>query len=173
MFLHQSGMAVAARKIMKTLVMVLLLAATAVHAGPGNKSQQVGLLAEIHFSEGSARLPEGSGSQLGQIAAWAEENFDGLIVLDGHADHRGKAAHNIRLSLRRARLVRDQLIALGVDPDQIIIAAFNSEQRPRARVAVWGTHNSLEQVIAKRQGARAMVWGDGIARPMPRSVRRR
>lgn len=166
-------MVVAARKIMKTLALALVFAASAVHAGPGNKSERVGLLAEIHFNEGSARLPEGSGSQLGQIAAWAEENFDGLLVLDGHADHRGKAAHNIRLSLRRARLVRDQLIALGVDPDQIIIAAFNSEQRPRARVAVWGTNNSLEQVIAKRQRAKAMIWNDGAARKSPRDVRRR
>jgi hypothetical protein len=60
----------------------------------------------------------------------------------------------VRLSLRRARLVRDQLIAIGVDPSQIIISAFGSEGRRHARVAVWGTRNSLESVIANRRRAR-------------------
>jgi len=167
-------MRVAARKIMRTLALLpIALVAPTAFADPGNMSQQhVGLLAELHFDEGSSRLPEGAGSQLGQVAAWADENFDGLVVLDGHADHRGKSAHNVRLSLRRARIVRDQLIALGVDPDQIIVTAFNSEPRPRARVAVWGTHNSLEQVIAKRRRAHVSVWSEGAARQAPRYRRR-
>jgi len=154
--------------------MALLLVAATALAEPPNKSQhpQVGLLAEIAFGEGSTRLPEGAGSQLGQVAAWAEENFDGLIVLDGHADHRGAAAHNIKLSLRRARLVRDQLIALGVDPNQIIISAFNSEARVHARVAIWGTRDSLESIVANRRRAQALIWGDAHARQRP-PLRRR
>ena len=152
--------------------LALLLVATTALAEPPNPSQhaRVGLLAEIAFGEGSTRLPDAAGSELNQVAAWAEDNFDGLIVLDGHADHRGAAAHNIRLSLRRARLVRDHLIALGVDPDQIIISAFDSEARPRARVAIWGTRDTLESVVANRRRAHALI--DVHARPRPPMRRR-
>lgn len=110
----------------------------------GSPDHPPGLLAELEFGEGSARLPDASGSQLARIAAWASDNFDALVVIDGHADARGPAAGNVRLSLRRARLVRDQLLALGVDPDQIIISAFGAEDRRQARVSVWGTYSTLD-----------------------------
>lgn len=139
---------------MKVLVM-LALAATTVAAEPrSTQNPRVGLLAELEFPEGSSRLPDAAGSQLGRVAAWAEENFDGVVVLDGHSDKSG----DIRLSWRRARLVRDQLLALGVDPDQIMISAFGPEKGRRARVAVWGTHNSVEQMLASRQHADFVMW---------------
>lgn len=112
---------------------------------------QPGLLAELEFAEGSTRLPDASVCQLVQVATWARDHFDGLVIIDGHADASGPEAGNVRLSLRRARLVRDQLLALGVDPSQIVISAFGPEGRRHARVAVWGTRDSLEDVIAKRR----------------------
>jgi hypothetical protein len=136
-------------------LLVVLFASVSASAEPGHR--RVGLLAEIEFDEGSVRMPAASGSQLGQIATWANDNFDGLIVVDGHADARGPAAGSVRLSMRRARLVRDQLIAMGVDPSQIIISAFGSEGRRQARVAVWGTQDTLESVIAKHRKARRLV----------------
>ena len=141
----------------KTLALFAVLVAAlgaplSASAEPGRR--EVGLLAEIVFGEGSARLPAASGSQLGQVASWANDYFDAMIVIDGHADASGPAAGNVRLSMRRARLVRDQLIAIGVDPSQIIISAFGSEGRRQARVAVWGTYETYESVIAKHKGAR-------------------
>jgi hypothetical protein len=141
---------------MKMLALcAVLFAPVSASAEPDHR--RVGLLAEIEFGEGSVRMPAASGSQLGQIAAWANDHFDGLVVIDGHADARGPAAGSVRLSMRRARLVRDQLIAIGVDPSQIIISAFGSEGRRTARVAVWGSRDTLESVIAKHRGARRLV----------------
>ena len=157
---------------MKSLALLVLLAACpTADAEPRKMSQhpRSGLLAEIVFSEGSTRLPDASGSQLGQIAAWAYDNFDGLVVVDGHADASGPAANNVRLSMRRARLVRDQLIAIGVDPSQIIVTAFGSEGRRHARVAVWGTRNSLESVIANRRRARQMIVPGGAETIVPQT----
>ena len=144
------------------VLLVVAVIPLSVRAEPGAMSQhpRAGLLAEIEFHENSARMGDASGSQLGRVAAWAEDNFDGLIVVDGHADARGPARNNVRLSLRRARLVRDHLIAIGVDPSQIVISAFGAEGRKRARVAVWGTHNSLESVIAGRRNAKQVYVND-------------
>lgn len=134
------------------LLVVVMLVPLSAAAEPGmSQHPRAGLLAEIEFDPNSARLGDGTGSQLGHVAAWANDNFDGLIVVDGHADARGPAKGDVRLSLRRARLVRDQLVAIGVDPSQIVISAFGAESRRHARVAVWGTRNSFESVIAGRQ----------------------
>lgn len=159
---------------MKTLVLLCVFVATAM-AEPKDMSRNPrnGLLAELTFAEGQLRLPDAAGSQLGRIAAWAEENFDGLVVIDGHADRTGPSAGNVRLALRRARLVRDQLLALGVDPNQLIISAFGSEKNRRhARVTIWGTHNSAEQVIGARR--KAYVDQEPVqARPTPARTRSR
>lgn len=117
---------------------------------------RVGQLATIEFAHDSAELAVHTdspvGRDLGRIAAWGLENPDGLIVLDGHADRTGPADHNVRLSLQRARTVRDELIDLGIDPDQIVIAAFG-ETGPRGRenrrVVVWGTRAGLDAVVAR------------------------
>jgi len=163
-------------------LVVVVLVPLAVRAEPRNMSQhpRAGLLAEIEFHENSTRMGDASGSQLGYVAAWANDNFDGLIVVDGHADARGPAKNNVRLSMRRARLVRDQLIAIGVDPSQIVLSAFGAEGRKRARVAVWGTHNSLDSVIAGRRNASEVLINDDRvlelqqrqARPSPMRTRR-
>jgi hypothetical protein len=141
---------------MKMLAVIACLFAP-LSAGAEPRNRHAGLLAEIEFGENSTRMPAASGSQLGQVAAWAHDNWDGLIVIDGHADARGPAAGSVRLSMRRARLVRDQLVALGVDPNQVIISAFGAEGRRHARVAVWGTQDTLESVIAKNKRARRLL----------------
>ena len=166
---------------MKTVgfLTALVLATAPAHsaaADPKQMSQnpRVGLLAEINFPESQLRLPDASGSQLGRVAAWADENFDGYVVLDGHADRSGPKKANIKLALQRARLVRDQLVALGVDPDQILISAFGPENhRSKARVAIWGTHNSKEQVVASRRKAKAVFDGREAIRPGPTLAGRR
>jgi outer membrane protein OmpA-like peptidoglycan-associated protein len=148
---------------MKKLAFICLIAATA-YAGPRDGN---GLLAEINYPEGQARLPEATSGQLRRIAAWADDNFDGYVVIDGHADRSGPEAGNTKLALRRARIVRDQLLALGVDPSQLTISAFGSENRPKARVAVWGTR---EQSIGQRKTEK----NEKVhARPSPAGVRRR
>ena len=145
-------------------MLCLVLATAAVGAAPTDSN---GLLAEINYPEGQARLPEATSGQLRRIAAWADDNFDGFVVIDGHADRSGPDAGNTKLALKRARIVRDQLLALGVDPNQLTISAFGSENRPRARVAVWGTR---EQSIGQRKTAKTEKVH---ARPSPAQVRRR
>ena len=130
------------------------------------ESSSRGLAGDYVFPTVSYACPMRDRS-LGRVAGWAEENFDGLVVLDGHADGSGPTAGNVRLALRRARLVRDQLLALRVESDQIVISAFGAEKRKHARVAVWGTHNHREQVMAQRRRSHAVFEQPAQARPGP------
>jgi outer membrane protein OmpA-like peptidoglycan-associated protein len=107
-----------------------------------SQNPRVGQLAELAFAPGAAELPitqrEVTQHQLGKVAAWAFENPEGVVVIDGHADREGDRAANVRLSMARARAVRDQLVEVGVDIDRIVIAAYG-EKRAKRSVVIWGT----------------------------------
>jgi hypothetical protein len=112
-------------------------------------------------------LPDATGSQLGRIAAWADENYDGLLVVDAHADRNGMSRREAqKVTMQRARLVRSQLIALGVDPNQIVITVFAPSTRRFGKVAIWGTRNSLDSVMAMRRGSHALVVAPYRDRPL-------
>jgi outer membrane protein OmpA-like peptidoglycan-associated protein len=144
---------------MKTRFLIGLFVAgatTSALAQRNNASQhpRVGQLAELAFAPGSAEVVFDTNgkvaAKLDQAASWAHENPDGLVVLDGHADPVGTEPANLQLSLERARAVRARLIAAGVDPDQIIIAAFG-EDGPRhdRSVVVWATRTGERAVVAR------------------------
>jgi outer membrane protein OmpA-like peptidoglycan-associated protein len=144
---------------MKTPLLTGLLVAGATAsalAQPRNASlhPRVGQLAELRFSHGSAEVVFDTNgkvaAKLDKTASWAHENPDGLVVLDGHADPVGAEPVNLRLSMERAKAVRERLIGAGVDPDQIIIAAFG-EDGPRhdRSVVVWATRTGERAVIAR------------------------
>ncbi|HUJ61561.1 MAG TPA: OmpA family protein [Kofleriaceae bacterium] len=139
------------------MLFVLAIAAAPAAAEPQDLSQhpRVGELCEIDFASDSVALPEDAPNKLGLAAGWAVQNPGGLLVIDGHADRTGSSPYNVRLSLARAEVVRDQLVAAGVDPDRIVIAAFgyDAPQRPVAaenrRVTIWSTHDPLSDVTER------------------------
>lgn len=155
-------------KITTLVALVVTLAATPALAD-GKKSQhlhpRVGQLAELTFETGSARILDSDREEnrLGYAAAWAQANPDGLVVLDGHADETGNAAQNVRLSLQRAKAVRQQLIDSGVDPEQIVIAAYGEraprKSLPRRAVVVWGTRAGMDAVVSRTLArGHAVIW---------------
>jgi outer membrane protein OmpA-like peptidoglycan-associated protein len=160
---------------MKALLTVIALAIAATPAAANPKSSQhprVGQLASVEFKHGSAdlvvRADTSLARDLGEVAAWAAENPDGLVVLDGHADRKGPRRVNRKLSLDRAKVVRDQLIELTVDPNQIVIAAFG-ETGPKAqrnrKVVVWGTRAGLKAVAARSHARGEVVLTAGLLSP--------
>lgn len=57
---------------------------------------------------------------LNEVVKWLGES-DLSLVLEGHADERGSLNYNLELGDRRARQVKADLMALGVDPKRLII----------------------------------------------------
>ena len=68
-------------------------------------------------------------SQLQIIATILKSDPAKTIEINGHADAKGSAGYNIDLSDGRASSGKEKLIALGVNPSQIITKAFG-EARP-------------------------------------------
>ncbi len=80
------------------------------------------------------------------IAARAEEALEGdvqTVTVSGHTDTVGSAASNMRLSQRRANVVREALIQNGVDADSIEVEYFG--QSKPAKETPDGTREPLNR----------------------------
>lgn len=165
---------------MKALLTAIAFLAGVLAGAPAFAQSQhprIGELATFTFQRGSAdfivRADEPSARDVGEIAAWAQENPDGLLVLDGHADRRGSAPANMRISLDRAKAVRDKLIQAGIDPVQIVVAAYGekhaAENRHDRKVVVWGTRSGMEAVLqrSKAKGRIVLTYLELDRRPLP------
>ncbi|KPF49931.1 hypothetical protein D621_14155 [beta proteobacterium AAP51] len=75
----------------------------------------------IQFEPNSSRVRPESGPLLGSLVAalLSPELKAHRFLIEGHADARGAAEHNLRLSQARADEVRLYLVALGVHPSRL------------------------------------------------------
>ena len=63
-----------------------------------------------------------------EAAGMLKENEHLHVLVEGHSDAKGDEAYNKKLSLRRARAVRDSLMALGVSSDQILVVGKGASE---------------------------------------------
>ncbi len=105
-------------------------AAPAKPAGPAPS-----LALAIQFEPNSARVRPESGPVLGSlVAAMQSPELKGSrFLIEGHADPRGAAAQNQRLSQERADEVRLYLVSLGVHPARLRAVGKGASQLADAR----------------------------------------
>ena len=85
----------------------------------------------VTFAEGGNALSDAAIADLEAIMETPQMAEGGAIVLRGHTDSVGDDDANMRVSERRAGLVRDWLVERGVAEDRITVIAIG-EQRPIA-----------------------------------------
>jgi peptidoglycan-associated lipoprotein len=66
---------------------------------------------------------------LDENIVWLHNNLGVRIVVEGHCDERGTNEYNLALGERRAKAVRDYLVAGGIDRDRISTISYG-EERP-------------------------------------------
>jgi len=81
----------------------------------------VNLKSSLLFSSDSAVLRPAAVEQLAQLGDILARYPEDRIVIQGHTDSTGSAAHDEELSLRRAEAVRDVLASRGVNPRQMLV----------------------------------------------------
>lgn len=105
---------------------------------------------QIYFATNSAHLTNASRALLREKAAILARNPALTLTLTGHADARGPADYNQRLSERRAAAVRRFLAELGVSPDRLT-SEGRGEEEPAIEgsgAAVWQRNRRVEFVIS-------------------------
>lgn len=86
--------------------------------------QTAGMLSTVYFDFDSSRLTSAARSTLERNANFMKENDSVDIQVEGHTDERGGEQYNLALGERRARAVKDYLVALGVDAGRVAIISF-------------------------------------------------
>lgn len=100
---------------------------TTVMGMPIDEIDKMGLLGDVYFDFDKADLREADRATLTRDGETLKK-FDFLIVtIEGHADERGTIEYNLALSDRRARLVYDYLIGIGIPASRIKAVAYGKE----------------------------------------------
>ncbi len=85
-------------------------------------------LRDIFFGSDSATLRGDAREILLTNAKWLRMNPHVEVTIEGHCDESGRSEYNQVLGYRRARAVRDFLVASGVATEQISIVSYGNER---------------------------------------------
>jgi peptidoglycan-associated lipoprotein len=89
---------------------------------------QMGVLKTVYFGFDSYDLDDVGRAVLQANAEWLEtEGARANIMVMGHCDERGTIEYNLALGERRASIVRDYLVSLGIDAFRIRIVSYGEE----------------------------------------------
>ncbi len=92
---------------------------------------QVNVGDRVYFDLDQYRLSSDAQSILRRQAAWLSSYPDVNILVAGNCDERGTREYNLALGERRASVVKNYLVDLGVDPARVQTVSYGKE-RPLA-----------------------------------------
>jgi peptidoglycan-associated lipoprotein len=114
------------RRLRRLLSIGALTAAVLAASPAPSIACSINIFDRVFFRAGSAALTQEVHKPLRSYAAWMKDNPDAVLTIEGHSDDRGDEAMNMLLSARRAIAVRSFLVAEGVRPAQLPIAAYGT-----------------------------------------------
>lgn len=89
-------------------------------AGSGLINASGAAFSTIYFDFDNADLNRSAKGDVQSVVAWMKANPLEKIEITGHADEKGDAVYNQRLSEKRATAVKAELVNAGVNPERII-----------------------------------------------------
>jgi peptidoglycan-associated lipoprotein len=85
-------------------------------------------LKDAFFDYDKALLTDEAKVALNGDVAWLKANPRAQITVEGHCDERGTSEYNLGLGDRRAKAVREYLVAAGVDGGRIRTISYGKER---------------------------------------------
>ncbi|MEM8636409.1 MAG: peptidoglycan-associated lipoprotein Pal [Pseudomonadota bacterium] len=105
----------------------------------------------VYFDLDQWRLDDTDRAVLQRQAAWLQSYPNVRILVAGNCDERGTREYNLALGERRASIVRDYLVGLGVDQARIETVSYGKE-RPidgGSNEAAWALNrNGFTQIVS-------------------------
>lgn len=106
------------------------------NTGPINSGPLAGSLQDfrvnvgerVYFDLAGYRLDGDDQEILQRQAAWLASNPGVRILVAGNCDERGTREYNLALGERRASVVKDYLVGLGVDPARVDTISYGKER---------------------------------------------
>ena len=111
--------------------------------------QEKGLVRDAFFGYDESALSPEAQAALTSSAEWLRANAQYSLLVEGHCDERGTEQYNLALGDRRANVVRDYLIALGVDGARIRTVSYGEERpfEPGHNDAAWAQNRRAHLVV--------------------------
>ena len=83
---------------------------------------------DVFFDFDKTTIRDDQKGALAADVAWLKANPAAKVVVEGHCDERGTAEYNLGLGERRAKAVRDALVAAGVEASRIRMVSYGKER---------------------------------------------
>jgi peptidoglycan-associated lipoprotein len=115
-------------------------------------SNKAGGLKTVFFGFDSSNLDGETKAAVQSNADFLKANANVDVQVEGHADERGGRQYNLALGERRAKAVRDMLVALGVESKRISTVSYGNE-RPKAEgndESAWAQNRRANFVITAK-----------------------
>ena len=90
------------------------------------------MVEDVYFDYDRSDLTENAKRLLAQVAEILVNETRFIVTVEGHTDARGTEDYNISLGARRSTVVRDFLIAYGVDGSRLLSVSYGKE-RPKVQ----------------------------------------
>jgi peptidoglycan-associated lipoprotein len=112
-------------------------------------AQDRGYVRDAFFGYDESTLNADAQAALSASATWLKQNPRYNILIEGHTDERGTEQYNLALGDRRASIVRDFLITLGVDAGRIRTVSYGEERPfdPNHNEAAWAKNRRGHLVL--------------------------
>ena len=104
----------------------------------------------IYFDFDSQTIRSSENGKIQQVADFLQQN-NGQIIIAGFTDERGTAEYNRGLGERRAQSVREALIAMGADAQNVQTVSFGAEMPadPSSSEEAWAKNRRAEIGVVK------------------------
>ncbi len=94
----------------------------------GSDSGRIEGLATVYFEYDKASLSNDTRNTLKSNADWIKRNPNFTVQIEGHTDERGSVEYNLSLGERRAKSVKEFLVAQGIDAKRLTIISYGEEK---------------------------------------------
>ena len=85
-------------------------------------------LKDVFFNYDKAGIRDDQKAALNDNVGWLKGNTGAKVLVEGHCDSRGTAEYNLALGERRAKAVKDYLIAAGIAADRVSTISYGKER---------------------------------------------
>jgi peptidoglycan-associated lipoprotein len=85
-------------------------------------------LKDVFYDYDKANVRDDQKAALNEDVGWLKANARVKITVEGHCDERGTAEYNLGLGERRAKAVKDYLVAAGIAADRVATISYGKER---------------------------------------------
>lgn len=94
----------------------------------GSDSGRIEGLQTINFEYDRAALTSDARQKLQGNADWMKSRGNVGLQIEGHCDSRGSIEYNLSLGERRAQVVKNYMVSLGVPADRLSVISYGKEK---------------------------------------------